>query len=146
MPKRKVNAENANGEKFSATDLNANHSNHNVVRRGLDDLDEIFAKTTKKAKSKSETVKVGKNSSRDMTRTADRAPTTAKKVVVRSRSDLELLANNEWADDGRGGKLNREGFTGRFEGGVKVFKAHLLNAPNFGQSKNCPFDCDCCFI
>jgi hypothetical protein len=45
-----------------------------------------------------------------------------------------------------GGKFNREGYTGRVEDGVKVFKAHVLNKPGFGRSKDCPFDCDCCFI
>ena len=51
-----------------------------------------------------------------------------------------------FVDDGLGGKFNREGYTGRVEDGVKVFKAHVLNKPGFGQSKDCPFDCDCCFI
>lgn len=55
-------------------------------------------------------------------------------------------AATPWVDDGLGGKFNREGYTGRVEDGVKVFKAHVLNKPGFGQSKDCPFDCDCCFI
>jgi hypothetical protein len=51
-----------------------------------------------------------------------------------------------WVDDGLGGKFNREGFTGRVEDGIKIFKAHVLNKPGSGQGKDCPFDCDCCFI
>jgi hypothetical protein len=51
-----------------------------------------------------------------------------------------------WEDDGLGGKYNNEGYTGRVEDGVKVFKAHILRKPNAGQSADCPFDCKCCFI
>lgn len=53
---------------------------------------------------------------------------------------------NEWVDDGLGGRFNPEGFTGRVEDGVKIFKAHVLNRPKAGSTKDCPFDCDCCFI
>jgi hypothetical protein len=52
----------------------------------------------------------------------------------------------EWVDDGLGGVYNREGYTGRVEDGVRVFKAHVLRKPNSGQTPLCPFDCDCCFI
>jgi hypothetical protein len=52
----------------------------------------------------------------------------------------------KWLDDGLGGVYNTEGFTGRVEDGVKVFKAHLLRKPNAGESPDCPFDCSCCFI
>jgi hypothetical protein len=62
------------------------------------------------------------------------------------RSDLSNLQPKEWADDGLGGKFNKDGFTGRKEQGVKVFKAHLFNKKDFGRSPDCPFDCDCCFI
>lgn len=56
------------------------------------------------------------------------------------------LNGSEWVDDGLGGKYNSEGFTGRVEDGVKVFKAHILRKPNAGQTDQCPFDCDCCYI
>ena len=52
----------------------------------------------------------------------------------------------EWVDDGLGGRFNAEGFTGRVEDGVKVFKAHVLSKPNAGTTAQCPFDCDCCYI
>ena len=55
-------------------------------------------------------------------------------------------SRSEWTDDGLGGVYNAEGFTGRNEDGVRIFKAHLFNKPNFGNSKDCPFDCDCCYI
>jgi hypothetical protein len=57
-----------------------------------------------------------------------------------------VASSNKWKDDGLGGKFNSEGYTGRVEDGVKVFKAHMLNKPNFGSSKDCPFECQCCFI
>lgn len=55
-------------------------------------------------------------------------------------------AKEKWADDGLGGKYNAEGFTGRVQEGVKVFKAHLLSKPGAGSSDQCPFDCECCYI
>ena len=64
-----------------------------------------------------------------------------------SRQASYKSANKEtWVDDGLGGKFNAEGFTGRVEDGVKIFKAHVLSKPNAGQTPLCPFDCDCCYI
>jgi hypothetical protein len=63
-----------------------------------------------------------------------------------SRQDLLKLKDKEWKDDGLGGKYNNEGFTGRREDGVKVYKAHLLNERDFGNTPDCPFDCSCCYI
>ena len=51
-----------------------------------------------------------------------------------------------WVDDGLGGKFNGEGYTGRVEDGVRVFKGHVLDKPDAGTTNQCPFDCDCCFI
>ncbi|KAL3762595.1 hypothetical protein ACHAWU_005798 [Discostella pseudostelligera] len=66
-----------------------------------------------------------------------------------SRVDVEQLDKDKdkWATDGLGGVFNGEGFTGRRDdGGHRVFKAHLMNKKGFGQSPDCPFDCNCCFI
>lgn len=69
-----------------------------------------------------------------------------------TRSDLDELNNNEserkdkWASDGLGGIFNGEGYTGRKDDGHRIFKAHLMNREGSGQSADCPFDCDCCFI
>lgn len=70
-----------------------------------------------------------------------------------TRSDVEQLndkskseRNDKWATDGLGGIFNGEGFTGRKDDGHRVFKAHLMNKEGFGQSPDCPFDCNCCFI
>ncbi len=56
------------------------------------------------------------------------------------------MSGAEWVDDGLGGKYNKEGYTGRVEDGVKIFKRHILNKPGAGNTKDCPFDCNCCFI
>mmetsp|Transcript_7481 Transcript_7481/g.14944 ORF Transcript_7481/g.14944 Transcript_7481/m.14944 type:complete len:240 (-) Transcript_7481:2385-3104(-) len=80
----------------------------------------------------------------------------AKKLpsLTYSRSDILELnhsdkkeAKDVWASDGLGGIFNGEGYTGRRDdGGHRVFKAHLMNKKDFGKTKDCPFDCDCCFI
>ena len=73
-----------------------------------------------------------------------------KASIPKDRNDLSNINKKEWIDDGLGGVFNHEGFTGRRhkEDGfnVKVYKAHLMNKPGFGNSKDCPFDCDCCYI
>eukprot|EP00956_Cyclotella_meneghiniana_P032734 scaffold91094_cov75-Cyclotella_meneghiniana.AAC.9 len=67
-----------------------------------------------------------------------------------NKSDTKQASNEQkskWASDGLGGVFNGEGYTGRKdEGGHRVFKAHLMNKEGFGMSKDCPFDCDCCYI
>ena len=80
----------------------------------------------------------------------------AKKLpsLTYTRADAEQLntsknkeAKDAWAADGKGGVFNGEGFTGRRDdGGHRVFKAHLMNRQGFGDTPDCPFDCDCCFI
>lgn len=72
--------------------------------------------------------------------------TSAKRVRTFSQERHSMSAK-EWTDDGLGGRFNREGFTGRVDkDGIKIFKAHVLNGPDAGTTKKCPFDCDCCFI
>mmetsp|Transcript_10371 Transcript_10371/g.22867 ORF Transcript_10371/g.22867 Transcript_10371/m.22867 type:complete len:202 (+) Transcript_10371:226-831(+) len=78
------------------------------------------------------------------------------KSLTYTRQDIQQLngdkqssneAKDKWATDGLGGVFNGEGYTGRRDdGGLRVFKAHLMNREGFGGSKDCPFDCDCCFI
>eukprot|EP00980_Cylindrotheca_fusiformis_P005163 scaffold1101_cov123-Cylindrotheca_fusiformis.AAC.1 len=69
-----------------------------------------------------------------------------RQTVSKSQPSPSRAVRNVWVDDGLGGKYNGEGFTGRIQDGCKVFKAHVLNKPNSGNSRDCPFDCDCCFI
>ena len=64
-----------------------------------------------------------------------------------TRDDATGLSGGEWANDGLGGIFDSEGYTGRkVEGSMKVYKAHLFNKKGFGTTKDCPFDCDCCYI
>jgi len=75
--------------------------------------------------------------------------TSGKKIrLSHDRNDTVKVKSGEWAQDGLGGVFDAEGFTGRREGtqGLKVFKAHLFNKKGFGTTKDCPFDCDCCYI
>merc|ERR1712151_946118 len=74
----------------------------------------------------------------------------AKACIPKNRNEMTNINKNEWIDDGLGGVFNHEGFTGRRqkddESNVKIYKAHLMNKPGFGTTKDCPFDCDCCYI
>lgn len=64
-----------------------------------------------------------------------------------ARDDAAGLKGGEWANDGLGGIFDAEGYTGRkADGGMKIYKAHLFNKEGFGTTKDCPFDCDCCYI
>jgi hypothetical protein len=97
---------------------------------GLDEIDSLFS-AKKRAKEEVKKEKVQKKKRR--TDLPSRKPPTQ--------------SVSGWTDDGLGGRYNSEGYTGRKEeGGSRIFKAHLFNKPGFGQSKACPFDCDCCFI
>jgi hypothetical protein len=69
-----------------------------------------------------------------------------RKKKERKGAEKEHDTEEEWVDDGLGGKYNSEGYTGRVEDGVRVFKAHVLSKPNAGSTPLCPFDCNCCYI
>ena len=100
-----------------------------VAKGGLEEIDSLFEKKKRtKVESKMQNDK------------------KKRRKVNNTQVQREGRTQGEWTDDGLGGKFNTEGFTGRVEDGCKIFKAHVLNKPNFGYSKDCPFDCDCCFI
>ena len=104
--------------------------------KGLSDIDALF---DSKKKQKQNIKAVAETDAKKLRS----APTISLKY---DRSDTVKLKPREWADDGLGGKFNQEGFTGRKEQGVNVYKAHLFNKRDFGKTADCPFDCDCCFI
>ncbi|KAG7370988.1 protein of unknown function DUF1764 containing protein [Nitzschia inconspicua] len=121
---------------------------------GFDEIDSLFSEKKKldQREKREARIKKRKHPSNDkiwkeVGSTASSQPKhgikTSKQSVLEEKFSK---ASSAWVDDGLGGKFNREGYTGRVEDGVKVFKAHVLNKPGFGQSKDCPFDCDCCFI
>ena len=103
-------------------------------KRDWNDIEQLFEQ--KKAKQKAESKQ--KKNEMEM-RAHEKHRTSVAEQTTRSKS-------SEWVDDGLGGIYNSEGFTGRVEDGVKIFKAHILNKPDAGRTDLCPFDCDCCFI
>lgn len=125
-------------------------------KSAFDDIDDMFQ--SKKERIKNEKEIEAEEERREMEKreffkknnvSTSSAPNTAnaKKVALSGdRRDCAELSKNDWVDDGRGGIFNADGFTGRQEEGVKVFKAHLFNKKGFGTTKDCPFDCDCCYI
>jgi len=105
---------------------------------GVSEIDALF---DGKKQQKKEALKQEKEQQKEKQRQKKQNFTTSS-----SRKDLINMKDKEWRDDGLGGKYNREGYTGRKEDGVKVYKAHLLNQKDFGNTPECPFDCNCCFI
>ena len=105
---------------------------------GFDEIESLFAeKKQQKREQKSERTAAPQQSS------------SSSKEYAKGFRKEDSVSNNcsaRWTDDGLGGRFDPEGFTGRVDQGMKIFKAHVLNKPNFGSGKDCPFDCDCCFI
>lgn len=102
------------------------------AKRGFDEIDSLFAdkKAKKELQQKDE----------------ERARKCKDAAKDRLRDHATKNSGGDWVDDGLGGIYNKEGYTGRVEDGVRVFKAHILSKPNAGSTPNCPFDCDCCYI
>jgi hypothetical protein len=105
---------------------------------GLNEIDSIFSEKKKRIIEQDAEIEREKKQKRKM------GPSRRK--GTQSLVEGTGGSSSEWVDDGLGGKFNAEGFTGRVSEGVKVFKAHVLNKPNSGKSKDCPFDCDCCYM
>lgn len=137
--KRKENHDNDTVDEKKKT-KSPNHSTTSS-KAGIDAIDSIFSEKKKKKKEKQA---ASQEVNKKIKRSSGHIPREKGE-----RSILEQAFSRpgvDWVDDGLGGKFNREGFTGRVEDGVKVFKAHVLNKPTAGTTKDCPFDCDCCFI
>mmetsp|Transcript_18121 Transcript_18121/g.25797 ORF Transcript_18121/g.25797 Transcript_18121/m.25797 type:complete len:172 (+) Transcript_18121:57-572(+) len=115
---------------------------------GIDEIDALFAR--KKEIKKESIIKAVEEKKRRLQDddSNDNERKKAAQKLTGDRTDLERLKAGEWVDDGLGGKFNADAYTGRREdgSGLKVFKAHLFNKKGFGTTKECPFDCDCCFI
>jgi len=107
---------------------------------GLSTIDDLFAS------KKKEKIKRKERESSEKLNDSNAAEKKSKKCHVRDRSELKSIPLGTFVDDGLGGVFNNEGYTGRVDEGVKVFKAHLFNKEGFGSGKDCPFDCDCCYI
>lgn len=103
------------------------------IKKGNTEIDEIFAK--KRIQTCDKTVQKKRKPSD--------ATTSVRSILEK---EFKGRSSSDWVDDGLGGKFNFEGYTGRVQDGIKIFKAHVLNRPTAGKTKLCPFECDCCFI
>lgn len=104
-------------------------------KRGWDEIESMFddnkKKKTEAAVAKAESAKRNKSKHR------------GEKTGTPSSKGL----GDDWVDDGLGGVYNNEGYTGRIEDGVRVFKAHVVQqSADAGQTELCPFDCKCCYM
>ena len=104
-------------------------------KRGWDDIEKLFddKKEQKKANEKEAERQKKRKAAKKAKAASSGATNTAKTPT-------------DWVDDGLGGVYNSEGFTGRVEDGMRIFKAHVLRKENSGNTPQCPFDCDCCYI
>ena len=140
--KKKLAATSTQSKKRKNTDSGENEKQRK--KSGIDEFDALF----------SEKKKLDRQTKED-----EAKKEAARKAAKKARYKNELMSSSsstknqtsdkggcEWVDDGLGGKYNKEGFTGRVEDGVKIFKRHILNKPGAGFTKDCPFDCSCCFI
>lgn len=100
-------------------------------KRGWDEIESLFADKKKKAAAKAETSQKKK------------IPSAVKVQATKKK----MGETDDWVDDGLGGVYNKEGFTGRVEDGVRIFKAHVIQqSPDAGNTRLCPFDCKCCYM
>ena len=104
-------------------------------KRGWDEIESLF---DDKKKKKADDAAAAKK--------AESAKKAFKKASKSGKAKAEELGG-DWVDDGLGGVYNSEGFTGRVEDGVRVFKAHVIQqSADAGQTDLCPFDCKCCYM
>jgi len=106
---------------------------------GLDEIEDLFACKKQQQKDTDEKIKKQKAENKQK-----RKAGAATKEV--SPTTTDSIKKGQWVDDGLGGKYNSEGYTGRVEDGMKIFKTHLLQSAESGKTPDCPFDCKCCFI
>ena len=135
-------------EKANSTEegMTANETTSEAPLHSKSGKDEFFDTIfTEKKKKKQEAEASAKEAKMKKKRRMEQA-------IPKASGEKSVLENvfskssEKWVDDGLGGQFNNEGYTGRVEDGVKVFKAHVLNRPAAGSTKDCPFDCQCCFI
>jgi hypothetical protein len=119
---------------------------------GMDEIDQLFSSKKEKMKKRrldQQQEELDKYNSRKMMNKEERKTTQkqVKKINLQyDREDLSKIKTGEWASDGLGGVFDADGWTGRTESGMKIYKHHLFNKKNAGRTKDCPFDCDCCYI
>jgi len=118
-------------------------SNKSKCEGGIEEFDMLFSdkkKQDKQTKEEEAKMEAARKAAKKARYKNDGASSSSKKNQSTDAS------GTAWVDDGLGGKFNKEGYTGRVEDGIKIFKRHILNKPGAGNTKDCPFDCNCCFI
>jgi Eukaryotic protein of unknown function (DUF1764) len=115
-------------------------------KRGWDDIESIF---DQKKKQQQEQTKLDHEEEKKQQQRRSKPTKSPRRTQSQSTSTNTTTSTSEWVDDGLGGIYNHEGYTGRTsDDGMKIYKAHVIskNIKNAGQTKDCPFDCNCCFI
>jgi hypothetical protein len=153
-PEKKTTEHINNNERSHHTSIN----NNKETKNDIDEIDELFAikkETQKTIRKQEEDDEKKREEQRKLFRKNNNTSSSlsstfnAKSIELsQDRNDVQKLNKGEWANDGLGGVFDRDGYTGRKEdgSGYKIYKAHLFNKKGFGMSKDCPFDCDCCYI
>ena len=140
---------------IDTTNKNSN-SNKGNKKRGWDDIESIFDQKKKQQRQqKTDAASEQQQQQQQQRRLTKReTPRQASSSHAGAHNNNNSHSNNnhatkEWVDDGLGGIYNQEGYTGRVsQDGMKIYKAHVIskNIQHAGQTKDCPFDCQCCFI
>lgn len=117
-------------------------------KRGWDEIETLFDdKKRKKVEEVATESSARQTHARKNANQRDRSEKPARSAAKNSTPKSNKYGTDgDWVNDGLGGRYNAEGYTGRIEDGVKIFKTHILSKPNAGQTPQCPFDCDCCYI
>lgn len=116
-------------------------------KRGFDEIEDLFASKRKKEKEAAKQIAAAKEKEeKERLRRRRRKINAQERKADEFAAQKNIQSTDTWVDDGLGGRFNAEGFTGRVEDGCRIFKAHVLSKPNAGQTPQCPFDCDCCYI
>jgi hypothetical protein len=143
----KSNASKHKKEVVSPAASSSSSSSSTLKKRGWDEIESLLD-AKKQQKRKPEAQKKDKldpsiRKRQHPERIADNVAALPNKAGG-ARSSIH--DDKEFIDDGLGGKFNAEGYTGRVQDGVRIFKAHVLSKPGAGTTKDCPFDCTCCYI
>ena len=121
----------------------------NNKKRGWDDIESIFDQKKKQQLQEREKQDLDEQQKQQQRQQRRSKMTKSSRPPSTATTDTGRTKTSEWVNDGLGGIYNHEGYTGRTsEDGMKIFKAHVIskNIQNAGQTKDCPFDCNCCFI
>lgn len=116
-----------------------------IGKRGWEEIEGLFDDNKKKQKAAAAAYHPKSSSSQRKSTTSMRP---AGSTVNHSRQDkASKKQGDDWVDDGLGGVYNKEGYTGRVEDGVRIFKAHIIQQQtDAGNTALCPFDCKCCYM